>query len=237
MIKLQRAFILAGGKGTRLRPYTYTIPKPLLPLGDRPILEFIIERLKLHGVDKVFISTGYKSKYIEAFFGDGRDFGVEIEYVHEDKPLGTCGPLSLIRNQIDRDEYLILMNGDIYTELDFSSLISSAKENRYELTVGYLKRTESSKFGVLQLDAGRIRGVVEKPSATVPVSSGIYVIKGTVLEHIPDNAFFTVPQLMAILIERGIPVGAYEITDYWMGIEYVEDLNSVLTRLKIDPLR
>lgn len=237
MSRSLRAFILAGGQGTRLRPYTYTIPKPLLPLGDRPILEFIIERLKLHGVGKVFISTGYKSKYIEAFFGDGRELGVEIEYVHEEKPLGTCGPIGLVRDRIDPDEYLILMNGDIYTELDFSKFISTAKAHQHELTVGYLRRTETSKFGVLEIDAGRIKGVIEKPTNTVPVSAGIYVFKGSLLGHIPQNTFFTVPQLMTKLIQEGIPVGAYEISDYWMGIEYVEDLNSVLARLNIDPLR
>ena len=226
-----RAFILAGGEGSRLRPYTYTIPKPLLPLGDRPILEFIIERLKRHGVDTVFISTGYKSRYIQAFFGDGRDFGVQIRYVDECKPMGTCGPLSLVRGQVKDDEYLVLLNGDIYTELDFSGFVAHARNNRFELTVGFLQRTETSKFGVLQLSNGRVLGVVEKPSVTVPISSGIYVVKGSALGHIPDDTFFTVPQLITTLIARGVPVGAFEITDYWMGIEYVEALNSVLKRL------
>jgi NDP-sugar pyrophosphorylase family protein len=227
------AFILAGGQGTRLRPYTYTIPKPLLPLGDRPILEFIIERLRTNGVLRIIISTGYKSRYIESFFGDGTQFGVGIHYVREQKPLGTCGPLSLARSMIDPAEYLVLMNGDIYTELDFSKFIAHARKADYELTVGYLCRTETSKFGVLSIEGGQIRGVIEKPSNTISVSSGIYVVKGSALRHVPDNQYFTVPDLISRLIEQNIPVGAYQIDDYWMGIEYVEDLNNVLKRLNI----
>ncbi len=225
------AFILAGGKGTRLRPYTYTIPKPLLPIGDKPILELIINQLKLSNIEEIIISIGYKSNYIKAFFGDGTNFGVQIRYVEELSPLGTCGPIGLAKQFIKEDDHVILMNGDIYTELDFSKFILHAQKMNYPLMVGYIERNEVGKFGVLNIEGGLVRSVIEKPSTEILASAGIYAIRGDILNMIPMGTYFTVPDLINLLIQNNFDVGSYRISDYWMGIEYAEDLSSVVERV------
>lgn len=225
------AFILAGGLGKRLRPYTYIIPKPLVPIGDKPILELIINRLKLSGINQIIISTGYKSNYIKAFFGNGSDFGVTIHYVEEDAPLGTFGPVLLAKDLIGKDDYVILMNGDIYTELNFANLHNVAITNRHQLTVGYITHNETSRYGVLIIKNNLIESVVEKPSVERSVSAGIYVFRGDLLTMIPANKYFTVPDLIELLLNKNSKIGSYHITDYWMGIEYVDDLNSVINHI------
>src|SRR5579862_7345263 len=144
-----KAVILVGGLGTRLRPYTFCIPKPLLPFGEKPILQVIIEQLKRHGIDEVILATGYQAELIHAFCGDGSKFGVEVSYIHEQQALGTAGPLGLIRDRIGPDELFILMNGDIVTDLDFAALAAFAERRDFDVTVAYTRLAYQSPYGVL----------------------------------------------------------------------------------------
>ncbi len=214
-----RAIVLVGGRGTRLKPLTFAIPKPLLAVGDKPILESIIEQLKQAGCDKIILATGYLSQLIEAFCGDGSKFGVHISYIHEPQPLGTAGPVSLVRDRIAEDEFFILMNGDILTKLDFRNLVGFAQHHDYELTVGYVNHTYKSPYGVLTIGNHEIVEIAEKPEIHHCVSSGIYVLKGSALDLIPDGEFFTIPDLIRKFRLHKRPVGAYYIKEFWLGIE------------------
>src|SRR5258706_8165351 len=141
-----KAIVLAGGLGTRLRPLTFAVPKPLLAIGEKPILQHIIEQLAAAGCDEIVLATGYLAELIRAYCGDGVRFGANIRCIKEERPLGTAGPLSLLRGQIAPDEFFILMNGDIVTQLDYTKMIAFAHKGNYELAVGYVHHTYQSPF-------------------------------------------------------------------------------------------
>jgi len=229
--KSTKAFILAGGRGTRFHPFSFTIPKPLMPIGEEPILLRLINRFKSEGITEFVISLGYHSELIKAYFGDGARFGVSIRYVKEDIPLGTAGPLSLIRDEVAKDEYVFLINGDIYTEMSFQKMLQAAQASGIELLVGYVQKTEKSSFGILNIENNAITSVTEKPERTFAISSGIYLVRGAAIENIPVGKFFTAPDLMNIYMSSGRKVGAYRIDDFWMGIENVENLDEVMKRV------
>ncbi|MBC8481933.1 MAG: NTP transferase domain-containing protein, partial [Planctomycetes bacterium] len=165
-----KAVVLAGGRGTRLRPLTFSIPKPLLPIAEKPILEIILNNFKKFGITEVIISVGYQSELIKAFCGDGAKFGLSVKYVDEDKPLGTAGPLSLMRDCFSEGEKFVLMNGDIFTQLNFSKMIDYHTNGKYCITVGYRKYEHKLPFGVLELESDKLCGIVEKPSTEFNVS-------------------------------------------------------------------
>jgi NDP-sugar pyrophosphorylase family protein len=219
-----RAVVLVGGRGTRLKPLTFAIPKPLLAVGEKPILHSIIDQLRQAGCNEIILATGYLSQLIEAFCGDGSKFGVHISYIQEPQPLGTAGPVSLVRDRIAADEFFILMNGDIVTTLDFRNLIGFAEQRDYELTVGYVNHTYKSPYGVLTIGNHEIVDIAEKPEIHHCVSTGIYVLKGSALGLIPDGAFMTIPDLIQKFRLDNRPVGAYHIKDFWLGIEELGDL-------------
>ena len=228
-----RAMVLVGGKGARLKPLTFAIPKPLLAVDDKPILQSIIEQLKQGGCDEIVLATGYLSHLIEAFCGDGSRFGVHISYVQESKPLGTAGPLSLVRDRIARDEFFMLMNGDIVTNLDFRNLVDFAQHHDYELTVGYVNHVYKSPYGVLTISDNEIVEIAEKPEIHHCVSSGIYVLKGSALDLIPDGERFTIPDLIGKFRLQERPVGGFYIKEFWLGIEelgHLEKARGVLRR-------
>jgi NDP-sugar pyrophosphorylase family protein len=215
-----KAIVLAGGLGTRLRPLTFAVPKPLLAIGEKPILQHIIEQLAASGFDDIILATGYLAELIQAYCGDGDKFGAHIRCIKESQPLGTAGPLSLLRGQIARDEFVIVMNGDIVTLLDYAKMLNHARRHTYELTVGFVHRLNQSPFGVLAIDGhGEITNIVEKPSVRQAVSGGIYVVRGSALDHIPDNQYFTIPDLIQKLRSAQVPVGAYLIKEFWQGVE------------------
>ncbi len=231
-----KAVILAGGLGKRLRPLTFSLPKPLLPLGEKPILEFIFEQLRKFTINEIILSTGYQSELIRAFCGDGSKFGVKIGYVKENKALGTAGPLSLIRDRFSENETFILMNGDVVTKLDFSKMIRYHSKKKCQLTIGFTKFEYRSPFGVLKIEAGRLKDILEKPSKVYDISAGIYVVNSSVLDYIPHNTFFTVPDLARELLRFGKKVGTYKIEEFWVGIEHIDQFDEVLKELnKIDP--
>lgn len=226
-----KAVILVGGLGTRLRPYTFAVPKPLLPLGEKPILQGIIERFRDSNIREIILATGYHAELMRAFCGDGSRFGVAITYVHEHKPLGTAGPLSLVRDRIKAEEQFVLMNGDIVTQLDFSRFIDFGVSGDFDLTVGYVKYVYRSPFGVLSIQDGIVHDIVEKPSQDYSISAGIYLLKAPALAFIPDDTFFTMPDLIRKLRAVGRKVGAYPIKEFWMGLENVNHFDEALKEL------
>jgi NDP-sugar pyrophosphorylase family protein len=215
------AVILCGGLGRRLQPLTFSVPKPLLPVGERPILEMVVRRLKTFGLRDFVFCVGYRAELIKTYFGNGSKHGVRISYCEESKPLGTAGPLSLVwkRLKLRRDESVLLMNGDILTKLNFRKFIAYHEKHGFSVTVGVKQHDEQLPYGVLQISDHQVRGIVEKPVQTYSISAGIYLIQAPVLREVPPNRFFTVPELITRMLTLGKPVGAYAITEYWIAIE------------------
>ena len=232
-----KAVVLAGGQGTRLRPLTFSIPKPLLPINEKPILEIILKNFKKFGITEVIISVGYQSELIKAFCGDGKKFGLSVRYVDEEKPLGTAGPLSLMRDYFSEGEKFVLMNGDIFTQLNFSKMIDYHNKGGYCMTIGYRVYEHKLPFGVLELEDTKLCGIVEKPSMVFNVSAGIYVLEASIIDVIPDNKFFTMPDLANKLLKKKCHIGAYNIKEYWLGIENIDHFNEAIKELdKLDSL-
>ena len=223
-----KAIVLAGGQGNRLRPYTFTVPKPLLPLGDRPLLEYIIEQLARCSVKDLILALGYQAELIRAYCGDGSRFGVRITYVTETKPLGTAGPIALCRPHLEANEPFLLMNGDIVTQLDFARLAAFHREKKAQLTIGYVHHTYQSPFGVLDLKGDEVAGVVEKPSITQPVSAGIYCISPEAARLVPDDAVLTMPELADKVRAGGGKVMAYRIGEFWRALETRDHFEELL---------
>jgi NDP-sugar pyrophosphorylase family protein len=226
-----KAMILAGGMGTRLRPLTFSIPKPLLPVGEKPILQRIVEQLRDAGITDLVLATGYQSELVRAFCGDGSKFGVRVSYIHEDQPLGTAGPAGALQGQLAPGELLLLMNGDLFTDLDFRAFVESSRASECDLTVAYAKYTYRSPYGVLCIIDGSVHGVTEKPETEYAISAGIYCLSGAALDLIPQDSFFTMPHLMSKLLASGKRIHAYPITGTWMGLESIEHFNEALQKL------
>jgi NDP-sugar pyrophosphorylase family protein len=217
-----KAVILAGGKGTRLKPYTTVFPKPLMPINDKPILEIVIRQLKLHGFGEVIITVGHLSELIITFFGDGSKFGVEIDYSREDKPLGTAGGLGLIKKELN--ETFLMMNGDVLTTLDFSDLVNYHKRNGAIATIALNKRDVYIDFGVVEVDkANNIVGYTEKPKMDYLVSMGVYIFEPRVLEYIKLTKYLDFPDLIKRLISNGEIVNGYVYDGYWLDIGRPDD--------------
>lgn len=211
------AVILAGGKGTRLRPYTTNFPKPLMPIGDKPILEIVINRLKSAGITNIIISTGHLEEMIKVFFMDGLKLGVSISYSKEDEPLGTAGPLNLVRGHLT--DTFVVMNGDVFTDLDFLRLVEFHKTHDAKATVALSKRTFAIDFGVIELDgSNRFKDWREKPSFEYLISTGIYVFEPEALKSLPPSGFFNVPDLITKLHQEGAKVLGYVHDGYWLDI-------------------
>lgn len=214
-----QALVLVGGYGTRLRPLTFSIPKPLLPVGERPLLGLILDRLGACDFVDVVLATGYQAELVHAVCGDGSRFGLRIDYVHEEEPLGTAGPLQLLRGRELEDD-LLVMNGDVLTSLDFRKLLEFRRDGDYDFAVGYTEHVYESPFGVLALDGDDVRGITEKPRLEQCVSAGVYALRRDVVELVPPG-HSTIPQLIDELLRRGRRVGGYRIDDAWLGLESV----------------
>ena len=219
--KINRAVILAGGLGTRLRPYTITIPKPLVPVGDLPILEIIIRQLVHNGFDYITIAVNHQAEYIRAFFGDGSKWNIKIDYSLEDKPLSTMGPLTLIN---DLPENFLVMNGDILTDLKFRDLVKYHKDKDNIFTISSHLRDERIDYGVLEVnDKDYLCGFKEKPTMAYHVSMGIYMVNKKVLEFIPPNTFYGFDDLMQDLMKNNLPAGVRVHDGRWLDIGRPED--------------
>lgn len=216
-----KAVVLAGGKGTRLAPYTKILPKPLMPIGDMPILEILLNQIQRAGIDEVILAVGHLSELLQAFFDDGRDLGMSIRYSYEKNPLGTAGPLSLIE---DLDKPFILMNGDILTTLNFVDLIKYHQETGATATIAMHPRQVNIDLGVLQCNgSNEVTGYTEKPTFDFNVSMGIYVFEPKVLSFIPDQEKFDFPELVLKLIEHDEQVLGYLFDGYWQDLGRPDD--------------
>lgn len=229
------AVILAGGKGTRLQPYTNEVPKPLVPLGNRPIIEILLRQLRKSGVSKVHVAVNHLAHLIVAVLGDGKKLGLEIVYTVEDKPLSTVGPLSLIA---DLPENFIVANGDILTDLDASALFRAHLESGALLTVATHLRTEKIDFGVLECAGDNtVTGFREKPQYDFAVSMGIYVFSRKILSLVPTNEPFGFDQLILKLLEQKQRVVQFPYGGFWLDIGRPDDYERALReQAKIEEL-
>jgi NDP-mannose synthase len=220
-----RAVILAGGRGTRLAPYTTVLPKPLLPIGDRAILEVVVEQLRNHGFTELTFAVGHLSHLIEAVFQDGSDYGVSIDYHRELEPLGTAGALSGIGGL---DEPFLMMNGDILTSLNYRELFQTHTESENALTIATHLRRDMCDYGILHLDredreTHRVIAYEEKPETVYTVSMGVYVVDPTVLSYIPDGEAIDLPDLVIKLLDLDQRVGSYRYEGLWLDIGRHDD--------------
>lgn len=224
-----KAIVLAGGQGNRLRPYTFTVPKPLLPLGERPLLNYIIAQLARCSIVDIVLALGYQAELIRAYCGDGSRFGVRISYVVESHPLGTAGPIALCRPLLDPAEPFLLMNGDIVTQLDFGRLERFHRDRKAQLTIGYVVHTYQSPFGVLKLSGDTVVGIEEKPSYVHPVSAGIYCISPEAANLVPAGTSMTMPELADRVRAGGGTVVALEIKEFWRALETRDQFEALLS--------
>ena len=216
-----KVIILAGGKGRRLYPYTVVLPKPLMPVGDFPILEVVLRQLKSHGLTDVTLAVGHLGNLIQAFFGDGSKWGVKINYSFEEEPLGTVGPLTCLT---ELDETFMVMNGDLLTTLDYLDLIKYHKDEKAVATVAAQERWVDIDFGVIQRDKDdKMAKYIEKPRLSYLVSMGTYVFEPELLESIPKGERFDFPDLMQRLLQEKRKVAIYRSDEFWLDIGRPDD--------------
>jgi len=217
----KRAIILAGGKGTRLKPYTVVLPKPLMPIGDFPILEVVIRQLAKNGFEHVTITVNHQAEIIKAFCGDGSRWGIKVDYSLESKPLSTMGPLKLIK---DLPENFLVMNGDILTDLNYTDFYNTHIAEKQLFSISSYRRTEVSEYGVLEVDGtNRLTGFMEKPKHHYLVSMGIYMVNRRVLDFIPEDTFYGFDTLMLDLLKRNEKVAVKPFDGYWLDIGRPDD--------------
>lgn len=218
-----KTIILAGGKGTRLAPYTTIFPKPLVPIGDRPILEIIIRQLANQGFGDILLSVGYLGELIEAYFQNGhRNIpGLKLDYFRESQPLGTAGSLAMIP---DLNETFLAMNGDILTTMNYQALVEHHRNHQAALTIAMHRKSINIDLGVLETnDCGDLTSYREKPVYSFDVSMGVYVYEPSVLRYIPKGQYMDFPNLVQLLLEMGEKVSGFKSEDYWLDIGRRED--------------
>jgi NDP-sugar pyrophosphorylase family protein len=219
-----RAIILAGGRGTRLRPYTTTIPKPLMPVGDRPILDIVLRQLKHFGFERVTIVTGHLAELIEAYTGDGTRYGLLIDYYREDVPLGTVGALALLGGL---DEPFLVLNGDVLTDLDYRAFVGRHRSSDAIATIATTTQVIQIPLGVMSYgdgdDATRVTDYVEKPSLSYQASMGVYCFDPTVVAHIEPDVRLDFPDLVLRLVAASVVVRADPSDAFWLDIGQMED--------------
>jgi NDP-sugar pyrophosphorylase family protein len=212
----KRVIILAGGLGTRLKPYTISLPKPLVPIGTKPIMEIIIEQLSRHGFDHITLAVNHQADLIKAYFQDGSKYGLRIDYALETKPLGTMGPLSNIQ---DLPENFLVMNGDVLTDIDYASFYNEHVAKGSIFSISSYVRESMIDFGVLEVTEERyLSKISEKPKMKFEVSMGIYMLKKSVLQYIPKNEFYNFDTLMEQLISREEYPRVVPHSGYWLDI-------------------
>ena len=216
-----KAVVLAGGRGTRLSPYTTILPKPLMPIGDMPILEVLICQMKRYGVEEVILTVGHLAHLLYAFFEDGSRLGIPIRYSFEEEPLGTAGPLAQVQGL---DKTFLVTNGDVLTNIDLSALIDFHKSQGAVATIGMHQRTVDIDLGVIKLNGqSEIVDYVEKPKLTYDVSMGIYVFEPIVLRHIPHGRYLDFPDLVMKLLDGGNRVVGFPFNGYWKDLGRPDD--------------
>ena len=218
-----QALILAGGRGTRLHPYTTVLPKPLMPVGDYPILEIILRQLKGAGITDVILAVGYLSQLLQAFFQKGERLGLNISYSFEERALGTAGPIALAMDQLE-DDFLV-MNGDLMTTLKYQNIMAFHQDKGAAATLGIYQRDVKVDFGVLETDAqGKLVRYVEKPTYHFDVSMGVNVLnKNAIQSYLKIGEYLDIPDLMRKLCQDGYPVHCYRESCYWLDIGRMDD--------------
>jgi len=219
--KSNRVVLMVGGLGTRLRPLTEHIPKPMLKVGNKPILETIILNFKKYGFVNIVLCVSYKSEIIEAYFKDGSEFGVNIEYVHENKRMGTAGALSLVKENLD--EPFFVMNGDLLTNINFDNMMEYHLSNNSSATMGVREYEFQVPYGVVKIDGANIVGIAEKPKHQFFVSAGVYVLSQEVLEYIPKDEYYDMPTLFEKIISEKLKSISFPIHEYWLDIGRFEE--------------
>lgn len=216
-----KAVLQAGGKGTRLRPYTLVLPKPLMPVGGSPVIEVLIKWLRRNDVQSIYITTGYLGHLLRALCGDGKQWGLNIEYCEETQPLGTVGALRLLENELT--ETFLNLNGDLVTDLDLQKFQASHQQSGSLLTVAITEKKIKVDLGVVHSKNGRIYAFEEKPTLKYKVSMGLYCMEPSVLELIPKGMPFGFDNLVHAMLARGLPINTYEHTGMWLDIGRPED--------------
>jgi NDP-sugar pyrophosphorylase family protein len=221
---MKRAVVLAGGLGTRLRPYTVVLPKPLVPIGDRPVLDIVVRQLRHAEFDQITIATGYLAELVEAFFRDGSRYQIPIDYYREEEPLGTVGALALIEGLT---EDFLVMNGDVLTDIDYATLLNRHRESDAVATIATTKRRIQVSLGVLERDdeddPTRLTGYIEKPELEHEVSMGVYCFSPQVFSHTEPGEHLDFPELILRLIAAGEIVRSWHSDNYWLDIGRHDD--------------
>lgn len=215
------AVLMAGGRGQRLRPLTDTMPKPMLPLGDKPIIEHNIDRLIKFGVKKFYISVKYLGQQIVDYFGDGNEKGVQIEYIWEDKPLGTAGALSLIKGFSTK--YIVLMNSDLFTDVNFENLYLNILREKALMTIATVPYTTKVPYGIFDLEGDHIVGITEKPTYVNYANAGVYLLDTSIINQIPYKEFFNITDLIQVLLDKKEPINQVPIIGNWIDIGQHQD--------------
>ncbi len=220
-VKSNKVVLMVGGLGTRLKPLTDTIPKPMLKVGDKPILETIINQFIKSGFKNFVLCVNYKSEIIKEYFGNGEKLGITIEYIYENKRMGTAGALSLLKEK--PTQAFFVMNGDLLTNINCADLLDYHKANKSLATMGVREFNMQVPYGVVNTIGSDIKTIEEKPTLNFFVSGGIYVLDPLCLEHIPENEFYDMPTLFENLIEKKLKTTSYPINDYWLDIGRMEE--------------
>jgi NDP-mannose synthase len=232
-IHVNHAVVLAGGEGRRLRPYTTVIPKPLMPVGDRPVLDVVLRQLARAGFERVTIATGYLAELIEAFCGDGRVYGLRIDYHREREPLGTVGALALIE---DLAEPFLVMNGDVLTDMDYGRMLDEHVASGAAATIATAKRTIEVTLGVMRFgdaqDGGRVTDYIEKPTLSYEASMGVYAFHPRVIDHIEPGVRLDFPDLMLRMLAAGEPVRGHRPRAYWLDLGRHEDYEQAMAEFE-----
>ena len=215
--------IMAGGRGKRLSPMTDSVPKPMLPLGDKPIIEHNIDRLISYGINKIYISVKYLGEQLETYFGDGSSKGIEIEYIWEGEPLGTAGALALVDNY--KSEHLLLMNSDLFTDVDFEDLYLDLINQNADMVVASTAYKVDVPFAVFETNDRQVKSFKEKPSYVYHSNAGIYMLKTSLVNKIPKNKFYNITDLMEELVNEGGKLIHNPIMGYWIDIGSPSDYN------------
>ena len=216
-----KAVVLAGGLGVRLKPFTEVIPKPLLPIGEKAVLEIQIDRLRRFGFDDIVLATNYRSAYIERFLGDGSRYGVHLTISKEETPLGTAGPLRLLKDHLT--EPFLVLNGDILTLADFSMFYRFALETDSLLTLAVKKLAMPYDFGKITFEGNYVTAIEEKSPIIMYAVAGMYVMKPKLLDRIPEGVYYGMDVLMKAMLKDGIPIAKYEFDEYWLDIGRMDD--------------
>ncbi len=216
-----KAVIQAGGKGTRLRPYTLVLPKPMMPVGELPVIEMLLKWLRRNGIREAFVTTGYLGHLIRSLCGDGKQWDMSLTYSEEPEPLGTVGALDLLRNELNGT--FLVLNGDLITDLDLRALIASHKKSGNMLTVATTCKRVKIDLGVVDCEGGRIVGFREKPSINYQVSMGVYVMEPEILNQIPCGVPFGIDDLVLNMLDEDLPMHTYMHNGMWMDIGRPED--------------